>query len=720
MAAPVAVGNSSSRQQAAGSRSAKQKPAKAAQPSTYVLEDALSDFNTWNTPLSTHKQNLLVLNDLHELVTPSTDYWQLTDEDNNPIVLQDIPPDVRNLNDATGDLIRVEDLEISAPAAFNPAATQEERDDCVGALDFTMHHHLEAVLGDIFEQVKELTIKRGMCFIQVSWLSPQDAQKQNRKFPLRWQPQDLFDCSWHAGADGGVKQMIVYKKLLGHDIPAPDWLSAAGVDDLNIEQDVVEYWDETHHGVLIGGKTAMPLTPHGYLDANGDPWCPFVPCVHKPRRVRTGNVPPLASGVSPRHVIVGTPVAEAIVSTTIAKARVMTKHLHQVDRSGGILVLKAIAEREGGAAVDIDRGYAELEDTPNSKAEWIGPPNLSPIYDGAYNQLQQRLEAGGMAQSIASGQTQSATSGRAVNSMTTVPRSKAESLAISLQQAWSSVMLHSVAIWRTMLNNGAADEVVAQGQPAPTVINTPAAQEFWYGDRIALPLYLGGGVRAIVPAMLEGIQHIRVELQADTRMPDEVEFQQAMAAAQQAKDGNPLVNNDWIREKKLHIDNISQVKDAILMDKAEADPSSPWGAYRQREAIVNAMIGDLPDDQKQVLVAALLQQKFQALMQLASGQVPPTPPQGGGGPPPGQPPMTPQGMPPSPFGAPQGMPPAPPPAPAPAPMANPMMPSPFPQAPGPPGGFGPQPAALIPQMAMPPPVQQFPPPPPMMPPQGAF
>jgi hypothetical protein len=695
-----------------GAARAQKKPAAKVPASTYVLTNAISDFNAWNTAIVTYKQDLVLLDDLHDMRAPSTDYWQLQDEDGNPIVLQDITPDVRNLNDAVGDLIRVEDLEISAPAADNPAATQEERDDCVGALDYTMYHHLRYVLGDIFEQVKELTIKRGMCFVQISWLPDDIAAKENRKFPVRWQPQDLFDCAWHTGPDGAIKQMIVYKRLLGHDLRA-DVISAASIDNLDIEQEVCEYYDETHYGCLVGGKPVIPLTPHGMTDANGDPWCPFVPFVHKPRRKRIGQIAPLASGISQRSIIMGTPVAESIITTAISKSRVMTKHLHQVDRSGGLLVLKQLMEREGGPAIDIDHGYAELEDHPDSKVEWIGPPNLSPIYDGAYNQLQQRMDAGGMAQQIASGQTQTATSGRAVNSMTTVPRAKSESVAISIAQGWSSVMMNTVAIWRAMLNNGAADEAQAAGHAVPTVINTPAAQEFWYGDRIALPLYLAGGVRPIVPAMLEGIQRIKVELEADTRMPDEVEFQQAMAAAQQAKDGNPLVSMNWIRERKLHIDNISGEQDAILAEKAELDPNSPWGQYRAREAVINMHIGDYPDAQKQQLIDALAQQKLQALMAMASAPItPPGPPQGGGGQP------MPNGGPPTQSAAqPQPQPPGPPgapPAAPPVPFSNPQMPPPQTQAPGPPQGFGMQPGGLLPTAQ--PPQQPFP----QAMPQGAF
>lgn len=657
----------------------KRAPVKA---STYKLENALADFNTWNTPIVTYKQDLRLLDDLHELRPPDTDYWQLQDEDGNPIVLQDVTPRVRHLNDAVSDLIRVEAMEIAAPAAFNAAATQEERDDCVGALDYTMYHHLHNVMGDIFEHVKALVIKRGLCFVQLSWLDPADATKLNRRFPMRWQPQDLFDCAWHLGTDGSIKQMIVYKKLLGHQLD-PQWLTGAGVTDLDLEQDVLEYWDETHAGALIGGKVCKPLAPHGYVDENGDPWCPFVPFVHKIREKRIGQVGPLASGVSQRSIFVGTPVAESIISTAITESRIMTKHLHQVDRSGGVIVFKGLVEREGGPAFDIDHGYGELEDTSTSSAQWLGPPNLTPIYGGAYERLDHRAEAGGMAQNIASGQTQSAVSGRAVNNMTTVPRAKSESVSLSLAQGWSNVCTKSVAIWRTMLNNGAADEMQAAGHPVPTVINTPEAQQYWFGDRIALPFFLGGGVRPIVPARLEGIQRIRVGLEADTRMPDEVELQQALALAQQA-DKNPLVNMDWIRENKMHIDNIQQVKDAILTEAAERDPNSPWGQYRAREAVVNTYIGDIPDDQKQAIIDALAQQKTQALMAMASGQMPP---QGGSGQPPGPP-----GQP--------GVPPPGGPQPPPAPPMNPQAPPPQAMPPGPPGGFGMQPPSQLPQMPM--------------------
>jgi hypothetical protein len=540
-------------------------------------------------------------------------------------------------------------------------------------------------MGNIVEQVKHLTGLRGMTFVQVAFLDPATAAKSNNRFPVRWDAHDMMDCKWIRGDSGRLAQMIVYKKKKGHQIPL-DWQAAGNVTDMAAEYDVLEYWDETSAGALIGGTIVKPLALHGYVDLNGDPCVPFVPFLHKPRAQRIGGVAPLASGLSQYSEIMGTPLCEALLRQVEDDSKIMTYRMHNFGRtSRGMMVLKGVAQgREGNEQqIDIDQGVVVLNDGPDSSFRWEGPPNVDTLADGLSQRIQNDIAAGSATSQSLAGGSQLGVSGASVNNQTSFSRARAESLALTLEEGWTAVLQMTAACLRSSLADGAIDLYKkANGGAAPTVLPTQAAQEFWYGDQRALPQFKGGGVRDFVPATLAGIQRVRVQIEADTRTPSEVEQQQALALE---KSG--LVDLDWIREHKMHIDNKQAVKDAIILQKMEADPASPWGQFRQKEALINRLIGDIEDPaQKQQVLDALAQQRQQALLAVLAAPTPPPAAAGGPAPPPGQTP-SPGGQPGAPP-PPQGIGQMPPGAPGQMPMQPPqLLPTVPTQPPGPPAPF---------------------------------
>jgi len=561
--------------------------AKATSTNTYDPTRIQSDFGNWRTNLlSYYTTTIKSVDDYYEMRQPNSPYFQIYDLQGNPTAYQYISPIIRSGVDSVLSFVRSDSIAIRVPAGDSPGASQEDLSDTESVLRFIYDYHSENVPYDQMEERKLLLALRGAYVAQFTWLDdPADAQALNNGMPMRIDVHDPLDCSYILGNTHALEKIIVQKRRTASELPL-DWQTQLDVTDENQEFVVLEYFDRTHSAAVVGTDVVKPLTPHGYVNNAGEPCVPFVLCQHKARPQRLGQIGPDASGLSQRAFIVGTPLVESILPLAEIDSRVKTYFMYNTKLTArGLLKMKGVVQREGNANVDMDAGVIELEDSPSSDAQWLSPPALAQAITPFLSMLSSDIAQAYISGGILSGEIQQNVSGIAANHMTSFARSKAIDFSYSFARGLTNEcslmigmmrynLIASAARLYAQANNGAQlpladpNSELAKGHPMP------------FSSRIT-----GDEHRPIDPVTFANINRVIVDVTPDTKTPRESDYQTAIAL----KQANGLVDDDYIRSKFLHIDNVAEVNQRIALQGQLNDPQSPFAQLKAREAMLNEL-----------------------------------------------------------------------------------------------------------------------------------
>jgi hypothetical protein len=676
---------------------------KAAAKSTYDINRATADYSALRAGLLTWFNDTLgPINDFYELTEPTTPFVSITDEKGKNTVYQCVDPTIRNYTDAVCAFVRAEKIRVRCPSERNPGAEQQDLSDTENMLRLVWQIQDEIQVGDFIEERKKLLCLRGMYFAQVTLLDPDDADESYMGFPLRLDLVDPYDVAWETGQDGALSLVIVQKRRIARELPQK-WLAAAGITDLNTECEVLEAFDCMAHGAIVNNKVVKPMAPHGYVDLIGRPAVPFAVCMMSPGPQRQGGVGPLASGVSQRGKRVGYPLVAALLKDAKKRSRILTMLFHAAKmQSMPFLEVKGLNLRDGGPGVDFKTGVGLFDKDPGAGMRWVPPPDASPALKLMLDAINQDLQSSSANVSILQGQIQTNVSGVAANHMTSWARSKAESLAITLEHGLVREGQLIIGNLRNHLQPSTARQIQKATGAAPLLSqgeHSPLTQ-----DGYALPFYeraTGDKLRPIDSYTLEKISEIEVSIESDTRTPMESEMAMAKEYATVADaNGDPLVDLNWIRSNLMHIDNTAEVDRQVTLRRMLSQGNNPYATVKQLEALLDeweTVVEDPEqlqsyraqvDQAKQQAISTAFNQAFQSFQQAMSTPAQAQTPIGApGGQPPLGPPMGQQGMPPQPMGGPPQGPPMMPPG-GPPPGTAPLPPAPMPpvQGPLPPAG----------------------------------
>jgi hypothetical protein len=683
----------------------------------YDLMRAPQDFLRWRTPIELFiLRRLIPIDHWYEEKKPvergERPWVEVLDENEENTVYQVIASMIRPSTRKTQGMIDGRKIVVQFDPELNPLAFDDDIGLAGAALTDIFLANNRNMLGNQISEVSRLVMLRGMYFRQSELVTNLDDDQYSGNCPIRQTVHDPFDVSWDVGPDQFVKRLILRKTVTWAMIPEGQRIV------LELEREPAwdrqlrcyEVWTDTHHGVLINGRVAKKMTPHGY------PRCPFTVAMHQPTPMRQHMAPPRSGTWQPMTAYwIGRPVCEDLLEPAEVDSRLMTSLLENVKRTAITpLAGKGLMLREDEDIVDaIQQGFIPLEDNTTSDVRFVTPP------DGVSNGLRFKQEYDKRTTDVAgaspeqySGQVKDRVAGIAQSEMTSWTRGAADAIRMTITE---EIGRHAMLDAEILADYYRPSTYRKIQRDAPELIEMLGDMlDLPRDDGKAYPDYeriTGSKERVIDGYTFEFLREATVKIPPAQLFSIEQGHNVGLQIANLPPE-RMLISRRTIMERYLQIENVDAELAQVHTEELMADPQLPIGkllrlrAWMQTQApeLGKHYVDELDADIDKAIPQAVKQsiesivQQFMPAPDLPSNAAaapPPNPMMGGGapggplppgGPPQARPPIPPQGpsmMGGPPPGPPQGMPPR-----------GPMVPAGAPQAPPPrgilPSGMPPQ------------------------------